>query len=232
MIHPEEEALLLNALDLVVFERVLEGSLVIVCRPPAWFERICPSTTSRRYTQELAANMPFIETFLADAEEHWASFQARLYAGNWAQRDMDGFDRHIEAWAINAGARRFLVLRLLGVEFDETRRVLQNVRASNLANELSASQKKFESRLAGITGIWFARCCLGFLSLTSIAIFALQGLRLWEFQLGSDLMEWVGWMGLASLIGLIVVAKDWNWGAGEASLSQRSAARPSKHSSR
>jgi hypothetical protein len=43
MMSPSEEALLFNALDIVVFERLVDGSLILTGRAPGWFERICPN---------------------------------------------------------------------------------------------------------------------------------------------------------------------------------------------
>jgi hypothetical protein len=208
MMHPSEEVLLLNALDMVVFERMPDGSLVLASRSTAWFERAFPQAGSHQDRRELTAMAPFIETFLIDAEDLWASPRARLYAGHWVQRDIDGFNRNIEAWAVNAGARRFLVLRLLGPEFDEARRALQELRSANLADELSAVEKPPESRFPGSAGLWFARFCLAVFCLVSLGLFTLQGFRLWEFHLEGSFMNWVGVVGLASLIGLLLLEKS------------------------
>jgi hypothetical protein len=206
MIYPSDESLLLHALDMVVFERMPDGSLVPAGRPPAWFERLYPSSGSDPSRSELTTAVPFLESFLLDADQFWASSRGSLYAGQWVQSDIDGFDRNIEAWAANAGARDFLILRLLGVEFEVTRRALQKLRASNLADELSTTERKPGSAFQELAGLWFVRCCLGLFSVASLAIFTLQGFRLWEFELGSNIMNWVGLLGLASVAGLVLLA--------------------------
>jgi hypothetical protein len=207
MIHPSEEISLLNALDMVVFERTPEGSLVLAARSSAWFERVCPPAGAQQYRHGLTATAPFIEAFLLDAEDLWASSRGRLYAGHWVQRDMDGVDRDIEAWAVNVGARHFLVLRLLGAEFDETRRALQKLRTSNLAEELNAAQTPPESTFSRPAGLWLARCCLYAFCLASLAAFTLKGFGLGGSQLRNSFMNWVGLAGIASIIGLLLLAK-------------------------
>jgi hypothetical protein len=135
-----EEILLLNALDMVVLEHLADGALLLKGRPPGWFERICPITRSRGYRAELTTAAPFLEQFLLQAGELWSSGHGRVHSGYWVQRDIDGNERHIEAWAVQTEARQFLVLRLLGAEFDETRHALQEFRALKLAREIQSEK--------------------------------------------------------------------------------------------
>jgi hypothetical protein len=211
MIHASEEALLLHALDMVVLERGLDGSLILVGHAPGWFDRIFVPTDPLHYRDQLTANAPFLDTFLLDAEDFWASSRIRLYGGQWVQRDMDGLDRNIEAWAVNAGARRFLVLKPVGAECDEARRVLQTFRNSKLADELSAAPRKPELRVSGLAGLGLVRSCLAVICLSSLALFTLQGFTLWGFHLAIGLMNWVGLACLASIISLLLLPKGSRW---------------------
>jgi hypothetical protein len=207
MMSPSEEALLFNALDIVVFERLVDGSLILTGRAPGWFERICPNGRSRQYRTELTAAAPFLEEFLQQAEELWSSPQGRLHSGFWVQRDIDGYDRNLEAWALHAGARQFLILRLLGAEFEETRQALQKFRTSNLAREIRRGEANSMRRVSVPFGVWFTRCCLAVCSLAAITMFALQGFGLWHFRLGHGLMTLVGLTALVSIVGLILLTE-------------------------
>jgi hypothetical protein len=64
-----------------------------------------------------------------------------------------------------------------------------------------------ESRFSGLAGLWFVRCCLGVFCLAAMVLFTLQAFGLLGVQLGSSLVNWVGLMGLTSIIGLLVLAK-------------------------
>ena len=206
MMSPSEETLLLNVLDMVVFERLADGSLILTGHAPGWFERVCPIRRSRQYRTELAAAAPFLEQFLLQADELWSSSQDRLHSGFWVQRDVDGYDRNIEAWAVRAGARQFLILRLLGAEFEEGRQALQKFRTSNLAHELHGGKTNPVSRVSAPVSVWFTRCCLAVSCLVAMTMLAVQGFGLWHFQLAHGPMTMVGLTALASIIGLILLA--------------------------
>lgn len=110
----------LNALGYVVLEEV-NGALGFVSAPPDW----CSA--------DVTGQFPFLETFLIEAGEFWqAGASGALQSGAWVQADADGNECAFEAVAIAASGRRFLLLRLLGDEYEERRQALQFARTSRL----------------------------------------------------------------------------------------------------
>jgi signal transduction histidine kinase len=126
---------LLSALDIVLLELESTGSIHLPEVSPDWFQRICPVPGDRIEADELAEYSPFLENFLFDCDNFWNSGSSRLHSGAWVQRDVHGNECALDAWAVQRDGRHFLLVRLLGEEFDEARTAMQAARDSRLAQE-------------------------------------------------------------------------------------------------
>jgi len=202
-----EEITLLGTLDIAVLEVRIDGSLVLSGRPPGWFDRVVPGQ-SGHYQIKSFGNLPYFEQFLAEAERFWISGEARLYSGHWVQHDIDGFDRSLEAWAVRVGGRKFVVIKLLGPDFEELRRSLQKTRESNLARELITSEQAVAKSHRRDGALRFTRYCLAAISVIDLIIFTLEFLGPGGFRLNNHLLDWVGLSGLGSVVGLIFLTRS------------------------
>ncbi|HET9949082.1 MAG TPA: HAMP domain-containing sensor histidine kinase, partial [Longimicrobiales bacterium] len=104
---------LLGALDFVVMQRVAQGSFYVHGTPPAWLRRVNARWKGER--QILASRtFPFLDHFLADAEEFWATGEVgRVGSGLSIEPGTDGADVHFEAWAVTVQpGEHYLVLEL------------------------------------------------------------------------------------------------------------------------
>jgi EAL domain-containing protein (putative c-di-GMP-specific phosphodiesterase class I)/GGDEF domain-containing protein len=121
----------LDALDLVVLERVGPWHFEPVARPPGWFEAFCGPDG------HVGRDSPFLSNFLVSAEAFWATAQTgRTGSGIWTEVGTDGSGQHFEAFARIAGARRLLIVnRLLGSEYPQRQSVFQHARDALLRAE-------------------------------------------------------------------------------------------------
>ena len=144
----------LSALDITVLEFDQNGEISIPEQETKWFEEICPSFAGEIHPHDFAEFCPFLENFLYDCEAFWSSDGRRLHSGSWMQRDRSGRECALDAWAVCHHGRRFLLVRLLGEEFEQNRAALQSARNSKLEEErlgavnqnLSAVRETLETR--------------------------------------------------------------------------------------
>lgn len=93
----------------------------------------------------LVDRMPFLESFLPDAEECWNSdSEARVDSGSWIERGQSGRQLALEASAFRLAGRRILLIRNPRKQFAEESQLLQKARDSALGHErlLRETQKK------------------------------------------------------------------------------------------
>jgi signal transduction histidine kinase len=126
---------ILASLDIEVLDVLDDNSLILRDSHADWFERLCPARDHRIPPDDLADYCPYLENFLVDCMPFWTAGGTRLHSGNWVQRDVTGEECALDAWAVQAGGRRFLLVRRLGDEFEERRAALQSARDSRLSNE-------------------------------------------------------------------------------------------------
>ena len=141
----------LTDLDIAVLEFQRDGCLRCSAAAPIWLLDLCPAAGAGISSAELAECLPFLDNFLVDCLEFWTlghSDKRRLHAGNWIQRDRNGEERALEAWALQAGGLRLLAVRLLGGEFEENRAAFQTARESRLSNEHLQARNREVERLA------------------------------------------------------------------------------------
>jgi signal transduction histidine kinase len=125
---------LLSSLQVVALERRGADSFRPLHRPPDWFLDLCPEATGEDL--RLGARFPFLEHFLAEAEEFWrAPGVASLKSGPWRETAPSGREFDLEATAAAPGATPVLLITALGAEFEERRQQLQRARENRLAHE-------------------------------------------------------------------------------------------------
>jgi signal transduction histidine kinase/CheY-like chemotaxis protein/HPt (histidine-containing phosphotransfer) domain-containing protein len=101
-------AMLLSAMQLVVFERNQGGRFEVVNQYPEWFLQLVPGADS---ALNLTDHFPVLESFLPVAEQFWETgSRERLQSDFWTETDGDGNEYHLLALAISEGQRQFLVI--------------------------------------------------------------------------------------------------------------------------
>src|SRR5271154_45118 len=126
---------LLAALDITVLERGEGGTVSLVGVPPLWFDVVFSPARGKRSEIDFGESSPYLAEFLIDAEECWQRPKGRLHAGTWTQRDIHGQEAALEGWAIQAEGRKFLLIKLLGEEYEERRAAFQKARETGLSFE-------------------------------------------------------------------------------------------------
>src|SRR5438876_4032810 len=102
---------LLAALEIAALERGPDGTLSLCGTPPAWFDIVFSSARGERNEIDFSETSPYLAEFLVDAEAFWTRSQGRLNAGAWTQRDTQGREVGLEAWAIRVDSRNFLLIK-------------------------------------------------------------------------------------------------------------------------
>ena len=124
---------LVASLDIAVIESLENGCFRVVGELPGWCETVYPSLTTEAETLPLYDLSPVLDNFLVDAEAFWQrSGSGRLPSGPWNEVDAAGQSCALEAFAVCVGPRRLLGVERLGVDYEETRAVLQKAREASL----------------------------------------------------------------------------------------------------
>ncbi len=136
---------LLAALDVMVVERLPDGSFTIMGDMPAWFAWLYTDAVAKAPQLQLALTSPFLENFLVDARAFWQACEPGLLkSGSWEEKGPSGKEDHLEATALCIGDRQILLIQLLGVAHEERRRLLQIAREKSLLQNqlIKETQKK------------------------------------------------------------------------------------------
>ena len=128
-------AALLAALDLVVLERGPAGTLTVTGQAPTWLPAVWPAVAGSGCL-EPSRDSPFLENFLVDAEEFWASgIPGRMESGTWQERGPEGVESEFAATAVTLAHQRVLLVeRLPGGNLNQSR-LLQRNRELALVNQ-------------------------------------------------------------------------------------------------
>jgi signal transduction histidine kinase/CheY-like chemotaxis protein len=132
----------LAALGYVVFERAPDGSFQLSGAAPDWLPSGC-----------LTEAFPFLEVFLPDAEEFWASPGDRpvLHSDLWTQNGASGTELHFCAIAI-AGEQQFLLIERAEQRFQQAQSFIQYAHEASLAREqiakLTQAKSEFLARMS------------------------------------------------------------------------------------
>jgi PAS domain S-box-containing protein len=124
---------LFTGLDIVAFERLVDGELRMVSAIPKWFARTCPEIGADANRAALLERFPFLANFLVDAEDFWSrSDPGRLKSGIWIDTDTNGNECQFEASAISLHQTRLLLIETAGCNDDEMQSILQKARENIL----------------------------------------------------------------------------------------------------
>jgi signal transduction histidine kinase len=136
---------LLASEDILVLQRTADGRFRVIGVPPPWVAAVAPEEIVAGLDVELARTFPFLDHFLDDAREVWDA-EARTYlnSGIWSQTLRTGAEVPFTATARMVGLEALLLIRTLGVDYEEHRRLLQKARELALAHErlLKETSKK------------------------------------------------------------------------------------------
>ena len=128
-----------------LFESLGDGEFLPVGDCPSWCRDILDLTSPTEKPIALANNSPFLENFLVDAEDFWNSkSEGAVNSGNWIERDKNGREVPLEAFALSLDHKKILILQNLSAHFAEQQQWFQTARDSLLAHEqlLTEIQKK------------------------------------------------------------------------------------------
>ena len=124
---------LLSVLGIVVLERCHQGSYRLVGSKPAWYDDLAFPVPSPQGTIALDSSVPFLENFLVDAEQFWATRSSgHLKSGPWTESSDDDQDYNLEATALSVGDLKVLLIDSLSSAYDERQSLLQRARRTSL----------------------------------------------------------------------------------------------------
>ena len=84
-------------------------------------------------TIALERNVPFLENFLVDAEQFWATHSSgHLKSGPWTEVSRGNQDYNLEATALSVGDLKVLLIDSLGLAYEERQSFLQKARGTSL----------------------------------------------------------------------------------------------------
>ena len=128
-----------------LFEYLGQGVFRPIGKPPSFLTAILGAHAANAPTLRLGDQMPFIDNFIADAEEFWNLRSAgHAESGAWIEKGEDGREHALEASAVWLAGRKVLLIQNPQGRYDERVQVLQTARDSLLEHEklLREIQKK------------------------------------------------------------------------------------------
>ena len=132
-------AILLSAMQLVVFERDPRGKFAFVNECLGWFLQFVPIDAGLDLASNLSAHFPALESFLPVAEEFWATgSRERLQSDFWTETDSKGNEYHLRALAIATGLRQFLVIERADATYVEHQQLQLYAHEMTIRNETIA----------------------------------------------------------------------------------------------
>jgi signal transduction histidine kinase len=141
-------------LDLAVLSRKATGVFTLCAPPPNWF---LPLVAGALDDTSLVTAFPFLESFLPEARDFWAQPGAgTLHSGAWVQRDASECESAFEATALRTGNGNYLLLEMLGVQFEQRRSALQHARSRGLEKEALERRNREMERLHRMTSDFLA----------------------------------------------------------------------------
>jgi signal transduction histidine kinase len=138
-------AALLESEGYAAFEYLGDGHFQIVGTPSRFGSQLLGEGATANAPLRLTERMPFLESFLPDAEECWnSSGDGRAESGSWIELLEGGRELALEASAFRLGGKRILLIRNPQKQFDGESQLLQKARESALDHErlLREIQKK------------------------------------------------------------------------------------------
>ena len=102
---------ILSILRFLVVEHIPKGAFRTIGPRPDWYLKIKPDQSKREKAFHPAANFPFLDSFLPQAEAFWADVcDGHLRSGHWIETDPQGTEYLLEAVAISGHGKQLLVI--------------------------------------------------------------------------------------------------------------------------
>ncbi len=128
----ETAALLAAMMQLAAFEALPSGSFRLFATPPDWLRELLPGIGTASEV-DLVERLPFLESFLPDAEEAWqATDNRRACTVPWTEVLASGGEIHLQAWAFKITGRPFLLIEDADALYREQQRVMQYAHDTDL----------------------------------------------------------------------------------------------------
>jgi len=123
-------------LGYVLLEHQGEGNFVLLSEPPEWFAELWGAARCGETSLPLAEKSPFLESFLAEAQNCWGSpDSAECRSEVWIESTSTGREIPLQATALLAEGKQLLALRSPDREYGERVEVLQTARNALLEHE-------------------------------------------------------------------------------------------------
>lgn len=138
-------AALLESEGYAAFEYLGDGAFHAVGAPPRFCAQLLGDGAAAGGSLRLTERMPFLESFLPDAEQCWGTDEdGRVESGAWIERGEGGRELALEASAFRLGGKRILLIRNPQKRFQGESELLQKARELALGHErlLREIQKK------------------------------------------------------------------------------------------
>ncbi len=134
-------AKLFMMMDMVIIERINDGSFRIIGSPPAWMSRFLPEIIRPEKTDHISS---FLHNFILDAEEFWNSgSDGKISSDTWLECEPDAEnDCAFQASAFCLGDQKFLLLQLAHCPYEEKREIIQKGRELALAHHRLAQTEE------------------------------------------------------------------------------------------
>ncbi|MCC6390138.1 MAG: HAMP domain-containing histidine kinase [Bryobacterales bacterium] len=143
-----------SILDIAVLKPKTNGGFTLGAPPPDWF---LPLVAGSLDDASLVSAFPFLDSFLPEARDFWAQPGAgSLHSGTWVQRGASESESAFEATALRTGNGNYLLLEMLGVEFEQRRSALQNARSRGLEKEALERRNREMERINRMTSDFLA----------------------------------------------------------------------------
>jgi signal transduction histidine kinase/DNA-binding NarL/FixJ family response regulator len=136
---------LLESEGYAAFEYLGDGAFQVIGSSSKFCAEIVGEALTSGAPVRLTDRMPFLESFLPDAEECWNSNgEGRVDSGSWIERGEGGRELPLEASAFRLAGKRILLIRNPQKQFAEETQLLQKARESAFGHErlLREIQKK------------------------------------------------------------------------------------------
>lgn len=138
-------SLVYASLDKIVLTRQQNGLFSPHSAIPDWFLWFTQSSQAGEY--DLAKCFPYLECFMAEAEEHWAAMNtAVLHSDPWAETNTFGQIISFEAAVFVADGQQVMILEKLGEKFSREVAMLQHIRDGLLTQEVLESEVRLRTQ--------------------------------------------------------------------------------------
>jgi len=124
---------LFAAMNIVVMERLGDGSLQVIGTTPHWFGQLYSNIDMEGGRLRLEDGSSFLEIFMDEAVDFWRKNETgRLTSDVWTEADSSGNECILEVSAICFEGRKIVVIESLGDSFKERQTVFQKARETFL----------------------------------------------------------------------------------------------------